>query len=584
MDTLFLTFANQQENPLPNLQEEEQAISRLLSPREQQQHFLLHRDSFVSLDQLPFYLTLYRDELVLFGFSGHAGRDRLLLTDGQAHTEGLAQMLGQCKRLKLVLLNGCSTEGQVAMLLAAGAPVVIATSAPVSDDKAAYFSTRFFEAMLQQLPIREAFEMAKGAVDMKYTGVHWLTGRDINFDDTGSSTTAEREAGVWGLFHQAKSEHILDWKLPVQPFVPTILAQFIPNQHLIDTLTTALAPYNDEVGLLYKKMQRKEVVTLAKKRIAVLNALPAPLAEPLRKLMVPVEDENEGYDKVSEARLRQIVAAFNTAMELLTFTLLAQLWETYDDLGGKLDMTSPQRNGLRGFFRLSKKDREIFDFLALVRLAMVIFDQNKIPYFVEELDELHTLVQKDPLFEESLNFLNGLRLQVRNDQLELAELAYLSKRGEECLTYLYGKLGFLARYKLAAIQGIDVQKFRHQRTPKFDHTTVMLHDLLGGFERSSMTIETALDNRAILLINVETWNYLNLSPFVLDENAYQDRTDICKIYFFSHYLPAAETWCYKYVYKPDDPLWEIKPDDFPLVKEQFEAFSNYILQQTLPTA
>lgn len=581
MDTIFLTFANQQDNPLPNLQEEEQAISRLLSPREQQQHFLVHRDSFVALEQLPFYITLYRDDLVLFGFSGHAGRDKLLLTDGNAHAEGLAQLLAQCKRLKLVMLNGCSTGGQVSRLLDAGIPVVIATSAPVSDEKAAYFSTRFFEALVQQLTLRDAFEMAKGAVDLKYKNISWQNNRDINIGDAAAEDEKAQEEGVWGLFNLPKSEHILDWKLPVQTFTPTIIAQFTPNQHLIDTLTEALAPYNDEVQLWYKKIQRKENVPIAKKRIAVLNALPAPLAEPLRKLMVPVEDENEGYDKISAARLRQIVAAFNTAMELLAFTLLAQIWEAYDDLEGKLKMTPLQREGLRGFFKLSKKDREVFDFLALIRPTMNIFDQNEIPYFVTELDELRVLVHKDMAFEESLNFLNGLRLQVRNERLESTELAYMSKRGEECLTYLYSKLGFLARYKLAAIQGIDVQKFRHQRVPKFDHTTVMLHDLLGGFERSSMTIDAALDNRSILLINTDTWDYLNLSPFVLDENAYQDRTEICKVYFFSHYLPAADTWCYKYVYKPDDPFWEITSESNPLVKDQYEAFGNCILQQTL---
>lgn len=580
MDTVFLSFANLPEHPLSALRDEDDALTRLLTPRAAQQHFLLYRDSFITRDKLPSYLTLYRNNLVLFAYSGHAGRDRLLLTDGVAHSEGLAQMLGQCPKLKLVLLNGCSTQGQVTRLLDAGVPVVIATSAPVDDDRAAFFSTRFFESLLQQHTVREAFDMAKGATDTKYSGVVWHTHRDIGSEEaTELPDDDTAQSGFWGLFYTAKSEHVTAWKLPVQAYVPTVAATFTPNQHLIDTLFAALAPYNDETGVLFKKTQRGEVVTLAKKRIAVLNALPAPLAEPLRKLMVPVEEENEGYDKISAARLRQIAHAYTTSMELLAFTLLAQVWESFDQMDDKGPVAAAHRTAIHQMLRLTKEERETYDFLVFVRALMSVLESNRIPYFVEELEELRNLVNSDLKFEESLRFLNGLRLQIRDYTQEIADIVHLSQRGEECLTYLYSKTGFLARYKLAAIQGIDVQKFRHQRTPRFDHKTVMLHDLLGGFERSSLNIERSLDNRAILLIDQETWNYLNLSPFVLDENAYQDRAEICKIYFFSHFSVPAQKWFYKYVYKPDDPFWEINAEGHPFVHAQFDAFSQALLQQ-----
>jgi hypothetical protein len=579
LDTVFLTYANRHDQPLPKLQAEDDEVYRLLSPRAKQQHFLLHRDSFVTSDKLPSYITLYRDDLAIFGFSGHAGNDRLLLADSTANSAGIAQMLGLCPNLKLVFLNGCSTQGQVARLLAAGAPVVIATSAPVQDDKAMFFSIRFFEALQQQFSIREAYDMAKGATDTKFAGIDWHTSRDIGSLAGPEQPEKEQETATWGIFHTPKGEHILDWKLPVQAYVPEVFANFTPNQQLIDSLFMALSEYNEEVALLYKRMKRGEAVTLPKKRIAVLNALPAPLAEPLRKLMVPVEDENEGYDKISASRLRQIATAYNTYMELLAFTLLAQIWEAFDQKGAELDMTPEQHTELRAFFKLSKMERETFDLLELVRLSMHIFDRNQMTYFVEEVDMLRKLVQTDTQFGESLQFLNGLRLQVRNNEPNPAELAYLSKRGEDCLTYLCGKLGFLARYKLAAIQGIDVQKFRHQRTPTYNHDTVMLHDLLGGFERTPLNFDRPLDNRAILLINLDTLGYLNLSPFVLDENAYQDKTEICKVYFFSHYIKNAQKWCYKYVYKPDDPYWEITEDSHPLIKAQYAALSEQVLRQ-----
>ena len=152
MDVLFLAFANQQQQLLPTLQEEDQTLYKLLSARAKLQHFQLHRDSFVTTETLPSFLTLYRDKISIFLFSGHAGRDRLIFTEGQtAHASGIAAMLGQCPNLKLVFLNGCSTQGQVAMLLEHQVPVVIATSSPVSDESATFFSIRFFEALQQQL-------------------------------------------------------------------------------------------------------------------------------------------------------------------------------------------------------------------------------------------------------------------------------------------------------------------------------------------------------------------------------------------------------------------------------------------------
>jgi hypothetical protein len=363
MDTLLLTFANQSADLLPTLQEEDDTLNRVLSPRAKARHFLLHRDSFVTLEKLPAYITLYRDELVLFMFSGHAGRDQLVLRDGAAQAGGLAQMLGQCPKLKLVFLNGCSTQGQVAQLLAAGVPVVIATSAPVSDRKATFFSIRFFEALQQQFTLREAFNMAKAALETAFAGIQVTEHRDIGFE------VEMEEEPAWGLFFTEKNEHILDWKLPVQAIAQTeTFANFTPNQYLIDTLFKALAEDSEDIRKLNQQIQRGVQISIPKKRMAVLNALPAPLAEPLRKLMVPVEKENEGFDKVSEARLRQISQAYITSMELLTFTMLAELWEAHDNLG-RLDIQENQTEMLRAFFRLSRTEREIFDFFSLGRNA-----------------------------------------------------------------------------------------------------------------------------------------------------------------------------------------------------------------------
>lgn len=583
MDTLLLAFANQTAAPLPTLQEEDDALMRLLAPRAKSQHFLLHRESFATVERLPTYLTLYRDSLAVFLFSGHAGRDRLLMGDGVAHAEGLAQMLGQCPRLRLVFLNGCSTAGQVRELLEQGIPVVVATSAPVDDRRATLFSTRFFEAMQQQFTVREAFDMAKAAMLLTHPDLRAEQHRSIG--DFGAAA----EEPTWGLFFTEKTEHHLDWKLPLQAARPPVVANFTPNVRLVEVLLKALSPYHLGTRMLYEHDQQKMMppADLSDKKMQIINALPAPLAEPIRKLLVPIDSETEGYDKVSEARVRQIVVAYSTSMELLGFTMLAQLWEAFDQEDPP-KIAPEQADYLRFFFQLPKEEREVFDFLELIKTVNTVFDQNEIRYFVQELADLRDLLRHDEVFAESLQFLNGMRLQVRQYAPDPSTIAYLSQHGEECLAYLYSKLGFLARYQLATIQGIDVAKYRHdRRAPAFIHNMAILHKLQGGFSFRPLRQRRPMDNRSILLVvpvydgNDATWEYLNLSPFVIDENAFIPKTDVSKLLFFSHYLRAADTCCYKSVNRPNEEPLSVSASEHSLIKDQMDAFAELIFQKKL---
>lgn len=150
MDVLCLAFANDRANPLPILQDEDNNLNRILAPRQLKQHYILIRDSYASITSVTNTIAQSKDQLRIFLYSGHAGRDKLLLEGQAANAEGIAYLLGQCPNLQLVFLNGCSTKGQVYSLLQKGIPVVIATSAPVEDKKANEFSSRFFQALNDQ--------------------------------------------------------------------------------------------------------------------------------------------------------------------------------------------------------------------------------------------------------------------------------------------------------------------------------------------------------------------------------------------------------------------------------------------------
>ena len=267
MQVLFLNFANSRAAPLPTLQEEDDNIYRLLTPRALRQHYLLHRESYSSLRKIAEYLVLYREHISVFHFSGHAGRDRLLLKEQTAGAEGIAQLLGQCPNLKLVVLNGCSTQGQVQRLLAAGVPAVIATSAPVEDDKATRFGVRFYQGLSEQLSIEEAFNMASG--EIKALDANLQIHRNLAFQNINQTPA------FWGLFHQEGQSEILKQILPSARLAP-MPTDYRPNEKLIDALWDALSDYSEVIEMLQMKAKKADLLAWLASAWPFSTACPPP--------------------------------------------------------------------------------------------------------------------------------------------------------------------------------------------------------------------------------------------------------------------------------------------------------------------
>ena len=152
MPTLFLTFANNDKNYLNTLRDEDSQVNNLLNERKLQGDFIVHSEQFATTETIIRGLRQFQNDIVLFLYSGHAGRNRLELENGEASAEGIATLLGRCPNLKLVVLNGCSTSGQVDAFLKNNVPVVIATSAPINDERATVFNN-FFRRISEQTAI-----------------------------------------------------------------------------------------------------------------------------------------------------------------------------------------------------------------------------------------------------------------------------------------------------------------------------------------------------------------------------------------------------------------------------------------------
>lgn len=583
MKLIFLAYANSQQEPLPILKEEDERVYKTLSFRMAQRHFHLHRDAHTTIPTISEYLTLFQEYIVLFHFAGHAGRDQLLLADEEANAVGIAASLGRCPNLKLALLNGCSTQAQVRALQKAGVPVIIATSAPVEDRSAAQFAITFFEAMADKhRSIRDAFADAVAAAQIQSAKpLHEKRVRGIIEDDARTD-----DQPLWGLYYQEDND--LNWTLPMDTLnIP--LESPAPNELLIKYLLEALAPY-DEVVRKIKEDEDQDIERGAsEKRKAILACLPHPVSQQLRKLMS--KEMNSGdrlltfYDKPSPDRLRQIAHTYGTIVELLAFILLANLWEASENTANNT-IRQADLSTLQEFLTSRNDRRKPFDFAQLIRTIHHIMERNQLPFFIQEFRPVSRQFHEDTPLAAACRFLEALRQRIASNEGrdELTEVARLCHIAEEKLAIVCAQLGFLAMYSLSSVHDIQVLKFRHESQAKFKHKIIRLAQEFIDLEERPSVLNNFMDTHAVLLQRKQdhTCGFLNLSPFVIDEGAFDKKDSLDRIFFFERYDKSSDAHHYRHVYKPSDPPLVVKQEkNFKVIYSQFDAFSLSLFNKML---
>jgi hypothetical protein len=208
---IFSCFANDDTEHLDLLKEESRQIKEALQSLEKKERIKLQREESAGWNDLTNIFRLYGQHITIFHYAGHASGAGLNLETGKAYADGLAHLLGNLKNLKLVFLNGCSTQGQVNLLLRQGVKVVIATSVPINDQRAKDFATAFYKSMASNATISEAFDYAKGALKLRYEQTPTIEINRFRGVDLDRKSQIEMP---WGLFLLEENETILSWKLP----------------------------------------------------------------------------------------------------------------------------------------------------------------------------------------------------------------------------------------------------------------------------------------------------------------------------------------------------------------------------------
>jgi WD40 repeat protein len=220
---VVLAFANEQEGRryLRDLPEELRTLQSILEEAERKGLCRIKLFPNATLEQIFEVFTRNRDRVAIFHYGGHADSGRLLLESGfaggaPAHAAGLATFLGQCSGLQLVFLNGCSTRAQVAGLLEAGVAAVIATARAIDDGVARAFAIAFYTELTSGVPLRAAFEKARGRVQAVRGEAPkaYYQSRDLGalVDDADSPDPADVHGFPWEFC--PGSDLVKIWSLP----------------------------------------------------------------------------------------------------------------------------------------------------------------------------------------------------------------------------------------------------------------------------------------------------------------------------------------------------------------------------------
>ncbi|MCY7350223.1 MAG: CHAT domain-containing protein [Cytophagaceae bacterium] len=595
MDTLLFCYANDRDRPLPELRQEDDGIDRLLDPGNSKNYFKKDRVSYATASVVAGKLLEYKDSLCLFHFSGHAGSTILRLEDIEARGVGIAQLLGRCPNLKLVFLNGCSTLNHIKLLTKEGVKAaIIATSTPVEDKVATQFSLLFYEELTRQYSVTEALDRAKMQLQVSVpTDIQPIRGALV--DDT----LPEISRNQWYFY--APGDDATRWKLPTG--VEVTQAEYSPNGALRIALKKALGTYDPSLN---EQFEAKKASNLSKAGLKswldeeVLRRLPYPLSEPLRKLLSPdiVDNKILGVTS-SRERLVNYTSLFESGVDLLVVALLAQVFDYLlraHDEGTPLDLDEDLTKLLQSLMTAGWSGLEPLPLIGVLKRLRRFLKETKTELFVPDMEKLVQLFDEQDRFYDSVLFLHDLRRRLASPA-GVADIPALCKVGEDHLVKLCEQLGFWANYQLESYKNIRVIRF-FRRAPEYQHERVVLRTSQSYRQDEKFFQEVALKElwecQSVLLVKIrrspdgieEPARFLNLSPLVVDQNAYRKSDNsVFDLYsFHSAEVPVSGQVQYKHIARPEDRLLGVQPyngdskdePDFRVLREQMRTLRSLL--------
>lgn len=589
---IFLAFANDRDNYLSMITRERKNIRRALRRHHDEGLIQVEAEASSSLEDVFDMFTNYDNQIAIFHYGGHAGGTHLQLEseDGaqEAYAGGMAKILGAQESLRLVFMNGCATKPQVDLLLKSGVKAVIATSVPIQDHMAVEFAEQFYNSLTSHTTIQRAFQVAEAFTAAKYKNAQNIKiYRDVVMHDF--MQTGDPNALPWGLYYS--DEEALQWTLPKRVSKKQVLKNRFDyetrvdvNEVLIDVICEALAEHNKDLDY---ELNKEELDIPAIKR-EIVDSFPTPIGEQLRKLFTRSNDPDRPDDMelFSRSRLEQIVTTHRTTVKFLCYILLSQLWDE-KNRNSDLEITEDYIVDFNSFFAVGEGNYQSFDYVKLINTITAIFDKFNIPYFINELKDIQINPDKQDELYEAYVFMNSLHEGILDDTIESDEVETLCTEAEGHLGIVLRAIAFLVKYKLVTIKNIEIVKHRHEPA-RFRHSQITLNRALTvastGVAEVGVEFNNFTDNKAVLFIKSDKSDvsgYLNLTPFIIDENALNNDYST-KLFLFAY--PQKGAYKYQFLNNLKDEPLIVNEENYKDIKMQFDRFRSEIFGQTYQEA
>ena len=566
---IIAAFANDSGRPLQGLKDESDAVSAALLDKDDAGCLKLRSEQGATIDSLFKLVSRYEQDLVMLHYGGHADGTALDLQAASggnevAHVEGLAQLLGRLPNLKLVLLNGCATQGQVELLLGAGVAAVIATSAPVEDDIAQKFARAFYEELAKP----DASRTIDAAFQNAQEKVKTIKGSAIAFETRGMTVGTDAPPAVgadkWGLYSAADKREALAWSLPTRPpqpdgAAPVLAATAIltPNLDQLSNQVALLERYSDDFRTAMDQLRANSGDGTPEQRfvrIAVINAYPSPIGVKMQQAI--------SSGQMGLSPLAFTAATYDMATRLIAFALVAQLWDLFEDQPGKVMLSDAQWSAIAAFNALDEAGAARFDYLALAVMLTAALVANQVTPYMAEAAELGAAITQ-PAWAGLQEFMNALRGELFAGPLDPARAAVLSPQADQHLDTALKDLAFVTGYKLATIKDIQINRVRRKQV-QFMHRAVVLDNASSDTQSEDMhPMASYADNRSVILLKKlnDVTSYINLSPFIIDKNALTGNP-FSNLYFLRWFDSATDRLHYRQISRDGDELqiWKDMPD------------------------
>ncbi len=544
---ILLMFANQDDAYLDKLKEESKSINSILGVQEDKGNIKVFREESATIADVNDALLRFESRAAIFHYAGHADGNSLHFEKGEGNANGIAELLGQLPNLKLVFLNGCSTQGQVEYLMETGVKAVIATAVPINDEKAVVFAENFYRALANYHHIESAFLRTVSLMKTIYGGDFDATvvrrGQTAFFDN--------KEEMPWGLYVNENADAALNWEIPTQ-MAPvqepkTEAANFIVNQELQEVIKTLidLNPALEQLCMLDGEIDSRAAL------LQIIQNYPWPIATQIR-LLVAKDGE---MDTASLKRIKQIVSVYINTTKFLFYTAVSQLWHE------KQNNTLATKSYLVDMLHIGEKEHGQFDyfrhFLEIIRLLKA----NNIEPFAPEFLELLDSFDSNADLYEAYGYMESLRTTIySNNTAELeANLTQKAGDGEYHLSTLLIEIAFLVKYRLITIRDIHVINPKYMDI-QFNHFMRRLNVSVGNIAVSgdasklrSRSFSEFTNNASVILTSdiQDPSSYLNLSPFIIDVNSFkegmtEDRATEQQLFMYAHRAGEGSPKDYKY--------------------------------------